>query len=419
MKVNLERGNFPKKNVKISITGSKSESNRLLILQALFPNISIDNLSQSDDTLVLQKGLKITNGTVNVHHAGTAMRFLTAYFSVKEGVDVTLTGSQRMQERPIGILVEALKSLGADIEYLKNEGFPPLKIKGKSLKKKEVAIKANVSSQYISALMLVAPMLPEGLKISLVGETTSVPYMEMTLSLLKSLGIKGSFIENEIVISSAETIEDTTFVVESDWSSASYFYSMVALSKNCELNLGSFSEDSLQGDSALAAIYDSLGVKTVFNVSEGTISISKKNIQLPDSLLLDLSHTPDLAQTIAVTCFGLGISCKLTGLHTLKIKETDRLIALKNELEKLGASIQVDADSLHLEKSSRINPDQIIETYQDHRMAMAFAPLSIKTELSINNAEVVSKSYPDFWEDLQKVGIGLNYIAEKSIGSDL
>lgn len=418
MKVNLERGNFPKKNVKISITGSKSESNRLLILQALFPNISINNLSQSDDTLVLQKGLKITNGTVNVNHAGTAMRFLTAYFSVKEGVDVTLTGSQRMQERPIGILVEALKSLGADIEYLKNEGFPPLKIKGKSLDKKEVAIKANVSSQYISALMLVAPMLPEGLRISLVGETTSVPYMEMTLSLLKSLGIKGSFIENEIVISSAETIEDTTFVVESDWSSASYFYSLVALSKNCELTLESFSEDSLQGDSALVAIYDSLGVKTIFNVSEGTISISKKNIQLPDSLLLDLSHTPDLAQTITVTCFGLGISCKLTGLHTLKIKETDRLIALKNELEKLGASIRVDANSLQLEKSSRINPDQIIETYQDHRMAMAFAPLSIKTELSVNNAEVVSKSYPDFWEDLQKIGIGLDYMAEKSIGSD-
>jgi 3-phosphoshikimate 1-carboxyvinyltransferase len=405
MKAILEHRSFPVKNVKINISGSKSESNRMLILQAQFPNISIENLSESDDTKVLLEGLKTTNGTVDVHHAGTAMRFLTAYFAAKEDTEIILTGSQRMQERPIGILVNALKSLGADIEYLKNEGFPPLKIKGKSLQKSEVKIKANISSQYISALMLVAPMFPNGLRIYLEGKTTSMPYIEMTLSLLKSIGIKGGFSKNEILISSEKNVETKTLVVESDWSSASYFYSLLALSENAEMTLGSYSNKSLQGDSALALIYDSLGVKTVFNTSEGIISLSKKKTELPDSLLLDLSNTPDLAQTIAVTCFGLDISCKLTGLHTLKIKETDRLLALKNELEKMGATIQVDDDSLNLEKATKINSNKSIETYQDHRMAMAFAPLSLKTKLAINDAEVVSKSYPNFWKDLQKVGI--------------
>jgi len=405
MKAILERGSFPNKNLKINISGSKSESNRMLILHAQFSNISIENLSESDDTKVLLEGLKTTKGTVDVHHAGTAMRFLTAYFSAKDGAEIILTGSQRMQERPIGILVEALKNLGAEIEYLKNEGFPPLRLKGKSLQKNEVKIKANVSSQYISALMLVAPMFPNGLKIFLEGKTTSIPYIEMTLSLLKNIGIKGSFSKNEITIPSAKNIKKTTLVVESDWSSASYFYSLVALSENSEMTLGSYSKESLQGDSALAQIYDSLGVKTVFNTSEGTISLSKSKSELPDSLLLDLSNTPDLAQTIAVTCFGLGISCKLTGLHTLKIKETDRLLALKNELEKLGASVQVDENSLNLEKASQINSNILIETYQDHRMAMAFAPLSLKMNIAINNAEVVSKSYPNFWKDLQNAGI--------------
>ncbi|MDC8001046.1 3-phosphoshikimate 1-carboxyvinyltransferase [Aequorivita todarodis] len=411
MKAILERRSSLNKNVKINISGSKSESNRMLILQAQFPNISIENLSESDDTVVLQKGLQITNGTVDVHHAGTAMRFLTAYFSAKEGAEINLTGSQRMQERPIGILVNALKSLGADIEYLKNEGFPPLKITGKKLQKEEVKIKADVSSQYISALMLIAPMLPNGLKISLEGKTTSVPYIEMTLSLLKHIGIKGNFSKSSITISSAENVNDKLMIVESDWSSASYFYSLVALSDDLQITLSSFSAESLQGDSALVQIYDSLGVQTIFDSSEGTISLSKKKTELPDSLLLDLSNTPDLAQTIAVTCFGLGISCKLSGLHTLKIKETDRLLALKNELEKLGATIQVDDNSLSLEKATKINSNTSIETYQDHRMAMAFAPLALKTELTINNAEVVSKSYPNFWEDIQKMGIGLELIS--------
>ncbi|MDN3724352.1 3-phosphoshikimate 1-carboxyvinyltransferase [Aequorivita sp. SDUM287046] len=405
MNVLLKRGTIPQKNIKINIGGSKSESNRLLILQASFPNISIENLSDSDDTVVLKKGLETKTGLVDVHHAGTAMRFLTAFFAAKEGAEITLTGSQRMQERPISILVDALKNVGADIEYLKKEGFPPLKIKGKSLSKKEVKINADVSSQYISALMLIAPNLPHGLTIYLEGNITSAPYIEMTLSLLKKIGISGDFSENTITIPSIETILKTEIVVESDWSSASYFYSLVALSDNLEITLSSFSEESRQGDAALAQIYKSLGVETIFDASQKTISLSKKTSELPDSLMLDLSNTPDLAQTIAVTCFGLGIGCKLLGLQTLKIKETDRLAALNIELKKLGANITVDDHSLVLEKSFKINPNSSIETYQDHRMAMAFAPLAMKTNLIIKNAQVVSKSYPMFWEDLQKVGI--------------
>ncbi len=401
----LKRGKFPLKNISINIGGSKSESNRMLILQAQFPNIAIHNLSDSDDTTALQNGLQISNGEVDVHHAGTAMRFLTAYFSAKPNTEIILTGSQRMHERPIGILVDALKNLGADIEYLQNEGFPPLRIKGKALNKSEVVIQANVSSQYISALMLVAPMLPNGLQITLEGKTTSIPYIEMTLALLKKLGISGSFDGKIIRVTHTPKIKDAAITIESDWSSASYFYSLVALSENMEVTLTSYSEESLQGDAALVQIYASLGVETIFNSSEKTITLTKKNSELPDSLMLDLANTPDLAQTIAVSCFGLGIGCNLTGLHTLKIKETDRLAALKNELEKLGATIEVDDNSLQLEKRGAINTNVHIETYQDHRMAMAFAPLSVKTNLIVKNAEVISKSYPRFWEDLKKLGI--------------
>ncbi|MEM0519158.1 3-phosphoshikimate 1-carboxyvinyltransferase [Aequorivita flava] len=405
MKAKLKRGKFPLEHVKINIGGSKSESNRLLILQAQFPNITIQNLSESDDTIALKKGLKIKNGTVDVHHAGTAMRFLTAYYSACQNYKITLTGSTRMRERPIGILVEALQFMGANIAYCKQKGFPPLMIEGKNLTTNQVTLKANVSSQYISALMLVAPMFPDGLQIYLEGKVTSVPYIEMTLSLLKSIGVKSSFTENTIVISAAKDVENNTIVVESDWSSASYFYSLVALSENCQITLGSFIEDSLQGDKALVQIYEALGVKTVFNAFERTISLSKTNTKLPESIQFNLSNTPDIAQTIAVTCFGLGIGCKLTGLHTLKIKETDRLQALKTELEKLGATLQIDDSSLVLEKAARINTNVLIETYQDHRMAMAFAPLAVKTPLEINNPEVVSKSYPNFWKDLKLAGI--------------
>jgi 3-phosphoshikimate 1-carboxyvinyltransferase len=390
---------------KIAITGSKSESNRLLILKAQFPNISIKNLSDSDDTQVLQKALKSRAKTVDIHHAGTAMRFLTAYFAAKEGAEVVLTGSDRMQQRPIGVLVDALRDLGADIQYEKKEGFPPLKIIGKTLQKSEVNIPANISSQYISALMLIGPVLPNGLKIHLKGKITSRPYIEMTLLLMKKVGVKGSFSSNKIIIPAINKVEKKTITVESDWSSASYFYSLVALSDTMKITLKSFSKESLQGDSALVSIYGALGVETTFDASKNAISLLKNETELSDSLMLDLSGTPDLAQTIAVTCFGLGIGCNLSGLHTLKIKETDRLVALKTELEKLGAEIKIDKNSLLLEIPEKINPGIAIDTYQDHRMAMAFAPLAVKTKLTINDSEVVSKSYPSFWHDIKKVGI--------------
>ncbi len=405
MKAILGRGTFPKRSVNINIGGSKSESNRLLILQAQFPNIIIKNLSESDDTLVLQKGLTVSKGTVDVHHAGTAMRFLTAYFSTKVDAEIILTGSQRMHERPIGVLVDALISLGADIEYLQNKGFPPIKIIGKTLRKREVIIQSDVSSQYISALMLMAPMLPKGILISLKGKPISRPYIEMTLSLLNRIGINGSFSDNKIEISPVKKVEGAEIIVESDWSSASYFYSLVALSDDFEITLSYFSDESLQGDAILASIYKSLGVHTRFNAAERSIVISKTLVQLPNSLSLDLSNTPDLAQTVAVSCFGLGINCKLTGLQTLKIKETDRLSALKIELSKLGAEVQIDENSIQFEGVKQIRPNGIIKTYQDHRMAMAFAPLAIKTNLCIENAEVVSKSYPSFWNDLKMTGI--------------
>ncbi|MBT0606652.1 3-phosphoshikimate 1-carboxyvinyltransferase [Aequorivita echinoideorum] len=409
MNVRLSGDVISEKNATISITGSKSESNRLLILQAQFPQITIENFSESDDSSVLKNALSVETGDVDIHHAGTAMRFLTAYYAIKPGAEIILTGSERMQERPIGTLVSALRNLGADISYIKNEGFPPLKISGKKIEENEITIDAGISSQYISALMLVAPSLQNGLKIFLKGTPTSLPYIEMTLSLLKKVGITGIFSENKIEIFPSEKLKHVNINIESDWSSASYFYSLVALSKNAEITLSNFRENSIQGDSALVSIYESLGVKTTFYASENKIKLSKSKGQLPDSLILNLADTPDLAQTIAVTCFGLGMSCSLSGLKTLKIKETDRLVALQNELQKLGAVVKIDDETLFLESSKKIVAGIAIETYNDHRMAMAFAPLAVKTELIINNAEVVSKSYPDFWKDLAKTGIKCSF----------
>ena len=389
----------------ITIPGSKSESNRLLILQALYKNLTINNLSTSDDTQCLIQGLKSNNGTVDIHHAGTAMRFLTAYFASKENTDITLTGSNRMQERPIKILVEALRSLGADIDYLKNEGFPPLKVKGKGIENSSLKINANVSSQYISALMLTAPSLNNGLKIELEGEITSIPYIKMTLDLLQKIGVTCSLDQNCIAIETLYEIKDLSIDVESDWSSASYFYSMVALSENMEITLKYFRKNSLQGDSELAEIYKLLGVTTKFNSTENTITLRKNDLKVSSFLELDLNHTPDIAQTIIVTCLGLDITCKLTGLETLKIKETDRLEALEVELSKLGANCKITNESIELFSSSEIKANVLINTYQDHRMAMAFAPLSLVTAIEINEPNVVSKSYPSFWEDLQKIGV--------------
>ena len=411
MNLHLEKSKDKSQKSKVKITGSKSETNRLLLLQALYPNLVLENTSNSDDSEVMLKALQnfqlpTSNfQLIDVHHAGTAMRFLTAYFSIQEGKEVVLTGSSRMKERPIKILVEALNQLGADISYEENEGFPPIKIIGKKLIQNKVSLPANVSSQYISALLLIAPKLENGLELTLEGEITSVPYIKMTLTLLNELGVKTSFVGNKISVKPQFTIHNSQFTIESDWSSASYWYSIVALSEiDFQVTLSSYKKNSLQGDSALANIYQDFGVETVFN-EDNSITITKtKNHQL-SIVNYQLNNCPDIAQTIAVTCFGLGIGCHLTGLHTLKIKETDRLEALKTELTKLGATISVTNESLTLEASNHINENIAIDTYQDHRMAMAFAPLALKISLTINQAEVVSKSYPDFWEDLKIIGI--------------
>ena len=391
-------------NSQLNLTGSKSETNRLLLLQALYPNITLENTSNSDDSDVMSKALNsqftIHNSQlINVHHAGTAMRFLTAYYAIQEGFEVQLTGSSRMKERPIQILVNALNQLGAEISYIEKEGFPPLKIKGKKLTKRKVSLPANVSSQYISALLLMAPKLENGLELTLEGEIASVSYIKMTLALLNKIGVETSFIENRIIVKPKFAIQNSKFTIESDWSSASYWYSIVALSEiGTQITLSNFKENSLQGDFALVEIYKNFGVETVFYINH--MLLRKVENLKPETLNLKLNNSPDIAQTIAVTCFGLGISCYLTGLHTLKIKETDRLEALKIELTKLGATISVTNDSLTLEHSKNIYPNVSISTYQDHRMAMAFAPLALKVPIIIENAEVVSKSYPTFWEDL-------------------
>ena len=395
----------------IKITGSKSETNRLLLLQALYPNLILENTSNSDDSEVMQKALTNTHHpspntqTIDVHHAGTAMRFLTAFFAIQEGKDVVLTGSSRMKERPIKILVDALIQLGAEIAYQENEGFPPIKIKGRKIIQNRVSLPANVSSQYISALLLIAPKLENGLELSLEGEITSVPYIKMTLALLNQIGVRATFEDNIIKVTHHPSpITHHPIIVESDWSSASYWYSIVALSViGTQVTLYSYKENSLQGDSNLVKIYQDFGVETIFN-KDNSIAITKTQNHQLSIVNYQLNNCPDIAQTIAVTCFGLGMGCHLTGLHTLKIKETDRLEALKIELTKLGAKISVTNDSLTLENSNSINENIAIATYQDHRMAMAFAPLALKVPIQINNAEVVSKSYPDFWNDLKKVG---------------
>ena len=408
MKLNIQHPN-QEANGELTITGSKSESNRLLVLQALHPQIEIQNLSNSDDSQVTQKGLKSKSNIIDIHHAGTAMRFLTAYFAIQPHREIVLTGSERMQERPIKLLVDALNSLGADITYEKEVGFPPLIIKGKEIKINRVALPANISSQYISALMLIAQSLKNGLKIYLLGETTSVPYIKMTQRIMNQLGFETAFDGNQIAIQPASKIETNQWTVESDWSSASYFYSIVALALRSEITLNSYFEDSRQGDAALTEIYQKFGVKTTY--SDGKITLSKTaDFTLPNYIMINLKNTPDLAQTIAVTCLGLNIDCKLTGLHTLKIKETDRLAALKIEIEKLGAKVKITDRSLELVNTGNINKNIFIDTYNDHRMAMAFAPMALKVPININNAGVVSKSYPDFWEDLRKIDFDQNII---------
>ncbi len=390
----------------LQLSGSKSESNRALLLQALYPELSISNLSTADDTRLLLKVLYSCTPLIDVHHAGTAMRFLTAYFAAQLGTDVLLMGSERMHQRPIALLVDALRSLGADITYTEKEGFPPLRIKGKELKGSHVSLQGNVSSQYSSALLLIAPMLPNGLYLELTGSITSLPYLQMTLDLLSyCIGEEHvHFSGNQIRITPADNLQNYHWQVESDWSSASYWYSFVALSPiGTTLSLRDFKQPSLQGDSALQQLYRALGVTTALN--DTTLTLTKVSAPQTDCFTADLNATPDIAQTLAVTCLGLGVGCVLSGLHTLSIKETDRLTALQTELSKFGAEVAITTDRLQFPPCHSLNSGVQVATYNDHRMAMAFAPLMLLIPLTIFNKEVVTKSYPTFWQDVAQLTV--------------
>ena len=400
----LLKSNDEKKCVgEIKITGSKSETNRLLILKELFKKISLSNISNSDDSNVMRKALNSDESIIDIGHAGTAMRFLTSFYAISDGREIVLTGSERMRERPIKILVDALNELGANIKYTGNKGYPPLKIKGKNISGGEIILPSNISSQYLTSLLLIGPRLKNGLKIKLSGQITSYPYVKLTLEFLKRIGVDLEIKRDSIFVKNITDIKEKNIKIESDWSSASYFFSAVALSRSSNLKLSFFSTDSLQGDSILVKLYKKLGV--VSKIKNGNLILSKNSkFQKPNFINLNLNDTPDLAQTIAVTCLGLKINCQLNGLHTLKIKETDRLVALKNEISKFGASVKITNDSLHLIAKKNLKHDVEIDTYNDHRMAMAFAPLALKNNIKIKNEKVVTKSYPAFWEDLQSIG---------------
>jgi len=401
--MNLSLKSAQLEDAHIVIPGSKSESNRLLILSSLFKKLSLENISNSDDTNYLLKALSSKSSTIDIGHAGTAMRFLTSYFSLTTKKEIELRGSQRMHNRPIKILVDSLREIGASIHYIDKEGYPPLLIKPSELISKNLIIDSSTSSQYISSLLLIAPKISGGLKIQLTGRETSKPYIDMTISLLKKLGVEITTTDNQISICELQKIESKKHYIESDWSSASYFYSVVALAKiGFSLKLSKFSFKSLQGDSKVADIYKSFGVKTTY---KDDLIILEKIESNTDKFSFDLTSNPDLAQTICVTCLGLGIKCNLTGLHTLKIKETDRLLALKKELSKFNLKVIITDDSISFDNVDFLKPNVVIETYDDHRMAMSFACLATKVKIIIKDPKVVSKSYSSFWSDLERIAI--------------
>lgn len=398
----------------IQLTGSKSESNRALILQALSDGkVVVKNLSSAADTVTLDRILTSElqpqasgQKLVDIGPAGTAMRFLTAYYATKTSVDTILTGTERMKQRPIGILADALKSLGAKIEYEEKDGFPPIKLKAGFVQKtNQVKIKGDISSQYITALLLVAPTLPEGLELEIDGELTSRPYVEMTLSLLEQTGIHHKREENKIIIAN-QVFKDSEIGVEPDWSAASYWYSIAALCDKAEIRLPYLKKYSLQGDSRITEIMANFGITSVFD--ENGVTLIKEDKPLLRKIF-DFKDCPDLAQTVIVCCAALGHDATFTGLETLKIKETDRVLALQNELEKMGVKLIEKNLTYKLDCSSRFIPEKIkIHTYEDHRMAMAFAPLALLiNEVEIEDPSVVNKSYPHFWDDLKKAGFGI------------
>jgi len=377
----------------------------MLIIRALAGSpVTLYNLSNSDDTRVLDKALEEHSLLKDVGHAGTSMRFLAAYLCTLEG-DFQLTGSERMKQRPVGPLVDALKQLGARIEYLENKGCPPLRIVGGGLIGGALEIDAGISSQFISALMMIGPVLPGGLQIMLKGDIVSATYIEMTLALMNRCGIRARFEGHQVHIPSGSYVLNE-MVVESDWSAASYWFQAAALSPGSEILLPKLSRDSLQGDSALTGLFGSLGVQSHF--SKLGLLIRSSRVNLPEHFEYDFTGCPDLVQTCAVTLCALGIPFRFAGTRTLRVKETDRIAALARELRKLGFVIQGDpAGEWMAWDGSRCEPenDPVIDTYHDHRMAMAFAPLAMALgKVVIADPGVVSKSYPDFWKDLEKAG---------------
>ncbi|SHI65092.1 3-phosphoshikimate 1-carboxyvinyltransferase [Cruoricaptor ignavus] len=386
----------------LTISGSKSESNRLLILQKLYGNIQIENLSDSQDTQLLQSALGSSEEIIDIHHAGTAMRFLTSFFAIQESRTTILTGSERMKQRPVKPLVEALLALGAEIYYLENPGFPPLKIVGKKLKNHRIKIDAGISSQFISSLMMIGGKLENGLEIELLGEITSKPYLEMTLNLLTEIGIESHFENSIIRIFPAKNLATKKLVIESDWSSASYFYSACAIGRE-KISLRNFKQNSLQGDAFVAELYKNFfGIKTEF--SDETISlIPTEKFSKPEKISLDMNSCPDIVQTLCATASAMKIPFEISGLKTLKIKETDRLSALKNELEKIGCITEIGDDFIKTKKFVEPQNEILIETYDDHRMAMSFAPYCLAQPLTIENQQVIEKSYPKFWQDFAQI----------------
>ncbi len=394
----------------ISLPFSKSISNRLLIIQSLSPEgFNIDHLSDSDDTKVLQAGLHTTSDLIDVGHAGTSMRFLTAYVAATQQMKI-ITGSERMKQRPIGALVDALNQLGAGISYLEKEGYPPLNIPGNVLSGDTIKIDGNISSQFISALLLVAPSLANGLNIHISGVLVSVPYVKMTLGLMRQAGIDAAWRDNVISIV-PQTYYSNGMTSERDWSAASYWYQIAALSADAELLLEGVLRESWQGDSVVASLFSKLGIETTY-AAEGAL-LAQRKTDKPALLNIDFMDVPDLAQTMAVTLCLLDIPFRFTGVKTLRVKETDRIAALQNELLKLGYCIEANGQESIEWNRKKVEPQSNISiaTYHDHRMAMAFAPAAILFPgIQIEDPGVVSKSYPAFWDDLKKVGFAIEEV---------
>lgn len=394
-------------HTRIQLPSSKSLCNRALIINALAHGSEPpQNLSNCDDTRVMIRALQQMQPTIDIMAAGTAMRFLTAFLTVAPGTHL-ITGTERMKQRPIGILVDALRSLGADIDYAENEGFPPLRITGKKLDKENITLPGNVSSQYISALLMIAPTLQHGLTLTLEGKIVSRPYIDMTLQLMRDFGAQAEWIANNQLKVEATGYQPTPYYIESDWSAASYWYEICALTPEATVELPGLFEQSLQGDAAVAQIFSLLGVETSYSERMVTLHNTGKAV---DKLEYDFVNQPDLAQTFVVTCCMKHIPFCFTGLESLKIKETDRIFALITEMKKLGYVVKEKDNSILYWDGERCpaQPHPAIDTYEDHRMAMAFAPASlILKSVCINHPQVVSKSYPNYWENLQEAGFNL------------